>query len=178
MKFSHLRRESQATARSLARIAPSAKKTEAEFAPARVRFKQLHYRGNPGRYFRVASKAEPGNALLIVGPVPRLSKKRRNLHRSALVAIEKANEKLRQQRMSKLVNTNRRLYQITEETYPEVNQRRCELIDKELGQGLTLEEEIELANLEAATDDYLDKVAPINLDRAQEILERLNQPQT
>lgn len=51
-------------------------------------------------------------------------------------------------------------YDISEESWPAINQRRCELIDKEVNETLTDAEFVELADLEHAARRYLsDKCA-------------------
>jgi hypothetical protein len=60
----------------------------------------------------------------------------------------------------------------------EMNQRRCALLDRKYDQGLTTEEEAELALLQDAMYRYVDRVAPLPLDDArrlhQELLSKVN----
>jgi len=58
----------------------------------------------------------------------------------------------------------------------ELNERRCNLIDRKYAIGLTADEEIELANLTSAMRKFVDRMAPVPLDDVrrlhQELLEK------
>ena len=51
--------------------------------------------------------------------------------------------------------------------------RRCELIDRDLAGTITDEERTELARLQAAAERHFDRVAPPHLKGAERLLERL-----
>lgn len=54
-----------------------------------------------------------------------------------------------------------------------LNRRRCELIDKEIYDGLTEDEAVELKALQEQMLAYRDKVAPLPLKQTQELLDSL-----
>lgn len=56
---------------------------------------------------------------------------------------------------------------------PELNDRRCDLIDREFAAGLPAEEEIELADLTEEMERFIDRVAPIPLDEIRHEHRRL-----
>jgi hypothetical protein len=53
------------------------------------------------------------------------------------------------------------------------NERRCELIDRKYERGLTPSEEAELVALQAAMYREVDRVAPLPLDEARKLHQRL-----
>jgi hypothetical protein len=53
------------------------------------------------------------------------------------------------------------------------NERRCELIDRKYGRGLTPSEEAELVALQAAMYREVDRVAPLPLDETRKLHQRL-----
>jgi hypothetical protein len=59
---------------------------------------------------------------------------------------------------------------------PELNHRRCDLVDKKFAGGLTPAEDLELARLTSAMRRFIDRVAPVPLDDVrrlhQELLEK------
>ena len=56
----------------------------------------------------------------------------------------------------------------------ELNARRCDLIDKEIDGSITLEECVELENLQQAMLAYRHSVAPLPLAELRAVLEELN----
>ena len=65
---------------------------------------------------------------------------------------------------------------------PEKNQRRCDLIDKEIDRSITSTERVELANLKQQLRRYVNKVAPLPIDAARklhaELLEKAAQAES
>lgn len=55
----------------------------------------------------------------------------------------------------------------------ELNDRRCDLIDREFAAGLSAEQEIELADLTEEMEHFIDRVAPIPLDEIRREHRRL-----
>jgi hypothetical protein len=59
---------------------------------------------------------------------------------------------------------------------PELNHRRCDLVDKKFAGGLTAAEEMELAALTAGMRQFVDRVAPLPIEDVrrlhQELLEK------
>jgi hypothetical protein len=53
--------------------------------------------------------------------------------------------------------------------WDKLNQRRLELIDRDIGQGLSVSERAELEDLEKKADDYLDKVAPLPFEMIEKL---------
>ena len=66
----------------------------------------------------------------------------------------------REKRLSQRVTPAARKFRISEESWPALNERRSQLIEKEIDGSLTDLEEFELANLEAAATEYLKKKLP------------------
>lgn len=56
---------------------------------------------------------------------------------------------------------------------PDLNHRRCDLIDKKFSQGLTPVENMELANLTAGLRSFVDRVAPLPLDDVRRLHQQL-----
>jgi hypothetical protein len=56
---------------------------------------------------------------------------------------------------------------------PRKAKRRHDLIDKQIDDRLTVEEEVELAELEDELDRYVDEVAPLPIEYARQVLDRL-----
>jgi len=61
-----------------------------------------------------------------------------------------------------------------ESTWTEsVNDRRCELIDKDIAQTISVDERVELAVLERQADAYFDKIAPPPMAGVKELHQEL-----
>ena len=56
---------------------------------------------------------------------------------------------------------------------PELNHRRCDLIDKKFATGLTPAEEQELATLTAGLRRFVERVAPLPLEHARQLHQEL-----
>lgn len=55
----------------------------------------------------------------------------------------------------------------------EMNGRRCDLLDRKYDQGLSSDEEVELALLQDAWHRYVDQVAPLPLEAARQLHQEL-----
>ena len=56
---------------------------------------------------------------------------------------------------------------------PQLNHRRCDLIDKKFSAGLTPAEETELARLTVALRQFVDRVAPVPLEEVRRLHQQL-----
>ncbi len=59
----------------------------------------------------------------------------------------------------------------TEVPWEQLNERRLSLIDKDIDQGLSAAEQVELAELEKKAEEHFDKIAPLSF----EIIDRLKE---
>jgi len=61
----------------------------------------------------------------------------------------------------------------TTEWTPQLNHRRCDLVDKKFAGGLTPVEEAELTRLTAGLRHFVDRVAPVPLDEVRKLHQQL-----
>lgn len=62
---------------------------------------------------------------------------------------------------------------MTIEEWQPVNERRCDLIDKEIARTITSEEAVELESLQRMADDFIAEHAPIPVKELEAVIDKL-----